>query len=88
MVYRHYGKDYTVTNGPMVYDIDTSHYLDGANSTHNVNNTTYIFNPSIPFIKAIWDAGGVDTLDFNNFSKPQKISLVDGEYSTSGFLEN
>ena len=30
-VYRHNDKDYTVTHGPMVYDIATYHYLYGAN---------------------------------------------------------
>ena len=87
-VYRYKDKDYTVTHGPMVYDIATYHYLYGANTTHNVDDTTYTFDPKIPFIKAIWDAGGVDTLDFNNFSKGQIISLVDGEYSTTSFDVN
>ena len=87
-IYRHNEKDHTVTHGPMVYDIATYHYLYGANSTHNVNNTTYTFDPNTPFIKAIWDAGGVDTLDFNNFSKSQIINLVDGEYSTTNFDVN
>ena len=87
-VYRLNDKDYTETHGPMVYDMATYHYLYGANPTHNLNNTTYTFDPKTPFIKAIWDAGGNDTLDFNNFSKNQIINLVDGEYSTTGFDVN
>ena len=87
-VYRHNDKDYTVTHGPMVYDMATYHYLYGANPNHNLNNTTYTFDPKTPFIKAIWDAGGNDTLNFNNFSKSQIISLVDGEYSTTSFDVN
>ena len=72
----------------MVYDMATYHYLYGANPAHNISDTTYTFDPKTPFIKAIWDAGGNDTLDFNNFSKSQTISLVDGEYSTTGFDVN
>jgi hypothetical protein len=53
--------------------------------THNSGDTTYSFDPDTPFIEAIWDAGGNDTLDFSNFSKSNTISLVDGEYSTIGF---
>ncbi len=78
-------KSYAVASSLMVYDIASLQYLYGANLSYNVNDTTYTFNPNTPFIKTIWDAGGVDTLDFNNFSKRQIISLVDGEYSTIGF---
>jgi len=53
--------------------------------SHNASDTTYSYKPDTPFIEAIWDAGGTDTLDFSNFSKANTISLVDGEYSTIGF---
>ena len=87
-VYRNNEKDHTVTHGPMVYDIATYHYLYGANPSYNQTDTIYTFDPNTPFIKAIWDAGGVDTLDFNNLSKSQVISLIDGEYSTTSFDVN
>ena len=79
------GNNYTVASTPMVYDIAPLQYLYGANMSHNASDTTYSFDPDTPFIKAIWDAGGTDTLDFSNFSKANTISLVDGEYSTIGF---
>lgn len=79
------GNNYTVVSTPMVYDIAPLQYLYGANMSHNASDTTYSFDPDTPFIKAIWDAGGTDTLDFSNFSKANTISLVDGEYSTIGF---
>ena len=78
-------KIYIVVATPMVYDIAALQYLYGANMTHNSGDTTYSFDPDTPFIKAIWDAGGNDTLDFSNFSKSNTISLEDGEYSTIGF---
>ena len=79
------GVDYVVASTPMVYDIAAIQYLYGANMTHNSGDTTYSFDPDTPFIEALWDAGGNDTLDFSNFSKDNTISLVDGEYSTIGF---
>ena len=79
------GVNYVVASTPMVYDIAAIQYLYGANMTHNSGDTTYSFDPDTPFIEAIWDAGGKDTLDFSNFSKSNTISLVDGEYSTIGF---
>ncbi|MDA8852201.1 M10 family metallopeptidase C-terminal domain-containing protein [Hyphomicrobiales bacterium] len=79
------GNNYKVASTPMVYDIAPLQYLYGANMSHNASDTTYSYKPDTPFIKAIWDAGGTDTLDFSNFSKTNTISLVDGEYSTIGF---
>ena len=79
------GNNYTVASTPMVYDIAPLQYLYGANMSHNASDTTYSYKPDTPFIEAIWDAGGTDTLDFSNFSKANTISLVDGEYSTIGF---
>ena len=79
------GVNYVVASTPMVYDIAAIQYLYGANMTHNSGDTTYSFDPDTPFIEAIWDAGGNDTLDFSNFSESNTISLVDGEHSTIGF---
>ena len=79
------GNNYKVASTPMVYDIAPLQYLYGANMKHNSGNTSYSYNPDTPFIEAIWDGGGIDTLDFSNFSKTNIISLVDGEYSTIGF---
>ena len=79
------GNNYKVASTPMVYDIAPLQYLYGANMSHNASDTTYNYKPDTPFIEAIWDAGGTDTLDFSNFNKANTISLVDGEYSTIGF---
>ena len=79
------GNNYKVASTPMVYDIAPLQYLYGANMSHNASDTTYSYKPDTPFIEAIWDAGGTDTLDFSNFSKANTISLVDGDYSTIGF---
>ena len=79
------GNNYKIASTPMVYDIAPLQYLYGANMSHNASDTTYSYKPDTPFIEAIWDAGGTDTLDFSNFNKTNTISLVDGEYSTIGF---
>lgn len=79
------GNNYKVASTPMVYDIAPLQYLYGANMSHNASDTNYSYKPDTPFIEAIWDAGGTDTLDFSNFRKANTISLVDGEYSTIGF---
>ncbi len=42
-------------------------YLDGANPSNNVHDTNYTFDPNRPFVKAIWDAGRVYMLEFNDF---------------------
>ena len=79
------GNNYKFASTPMVYYIAPLQSLYGANMRHNASDTTYNFKPDTPFIEAIWDAGGTDTLDFSNFSKANTISLVEGEYSTIGF---
>ena len=56
---------YTVISTPMVYDIVALQYLYGANNNFNGENTTYTFDPETPFIKTIWDSGGVDTIDLS-----------------------
>lgn len=76
--------DYLIT-GPMVYDIRAIQYLYGANMEFHAGNDTYSYASNVPFFKAIWDAGGKDTLDLSNFTKACIINLEPGSYSTLGF---
>ena len=74
--------DYTVISTPMVYDIVALQYLYGENNNFNVENTTYTFDPEIPFIKTVWDSGGIDTIDLSRLEKNNTLNLEPGEYST------
>tara|TARA_Y100001968_G_scaffold124895_1_gene113875 strand:- start:827 stop:2674 length:1848 start_codon:yes stop_codon:yes gene_type:complete len=79
---------YTVTSTPMLYDIAALQYLYGANNSYNIGDNNYSYNPEKPFIETLWDAGGIDTLDFSNFSKDNTINLNEGNSSTIGFDVN
>ena len=79
------GKNYGVSSSPMMWDIAGLQHLYGANKNTNKGNTTYKFSNTEPFFKTIWDASGVDTLDFSNFRKPLKINLSEGKLSTLSF---
>jgi len=73
---------------PMVYDIAAIQYLYGANNTTQTGNDTYRFDPSHPFYKSIWDAGGNDTIDVSNFSTQCTIDLTSGHYSSIGYINH
>ena len=73
--------NYLISSTPMVYDIAAIQHLYGA-ASHNDGNTTYEYDPAEPFVEAIWDSGGYDTLDLSNFDKACTIDLTPGAYST------
>jgi serralysin len=78
-------KEYAIPSTPMAYDIAALQYLYGSNTKFNSGDTTYTFDPNIPEIKLIWDGGGIDTLNFGNFSESSTINLANGSYSTVPF---
>ncbi len=71
-----------VPETPMVYDIAAIQYLYGANNTFHPRNDTYTFDPTHPFYKTIWDAGGNDAINVSNFSTNCTIDLTPGHYSS------
>ena len=75
---------YLISSTPMVYDIAAVQHLYGA-ASHNTADTVYKYDPSKPVVEAIWDSGGIDTLDFSNFGKALDINLTPGAYSTIAF---
>jgi hypothetical protein len=80
--------DYVLSSTPMVYDIAALQHLYGPTS-YNESDTVYSYNPLVPFAEAIWDSGGMDSLNFYDFSTDLTISLKEGEYSTIPFeIEN
>lgn len=84
---------------PLLDDIAAAQLLYGANMTTRTGNTVYGFNSnsgrdfysatsaSSKLIFAVWDAGGVDTLDFSGYSNAQIIDLREGFFSSVGGLK-
>jgi serralysin len=80
---------------PMAHDIAAIQSLYGLNMTTRTGDTVYGFNSnagraafdfsqnSLPVI-AIWDAGGIDTLDFSGWSTASRIDLNPGASSDGG----
>ncbi|MDD2780798.1 family 16 glycosylhydrolase [Sulfuricurvum sp.] len=72
--------DYAFSQTPMVYDILALQTIYGANTNTNLGNDTYVFS-SDEIYKTIWDAGGIDTLDFTGIEYSNIIDLTAGSYS-------
>jgi serralysin len=84
---------------PLLHDIAAVQAMYGADMTTRTGNTTYGFNSNAgravfdftlnpdPIV-AIWDAGGIDTLDASGFSQNQRISLEPGTFSDIGAMTN
>jgi serralysin len=80
---------------PLTHDIAAIQSLYGENMTTRTGDTHYGFNsnadrPAFDFalnlnpVVAIWDAGGVDTLDFSGWSSASRIDLAPGASSDGG----
>lgn len=80
---------------PMIMDIYAVQQLYGANMSVRNGNTVYGFNSTansaqfdftvnIRPVVAIWDGGGVDTIDVSGWSMAQTINLGDGAFSNVG----
>lgn len=80
---------------PMLMDIYAIQSLYGANMSTRNGNTVYGFNSTAGNdaydfsindnpVLAIWDGGGIDTLDFSGYAHDQVITLVSGEFSDVG----
>lgn len=69
-------------NTPMLLDIAAAQYLYGANMGHATGDDVYTFDPSVPFMRTIWDAGGRDTISIDNFTRGSTIDLRAGSFSS------
>ena len=81
---------------PLIHDIAAAQRIYGADMTTRTGNDVYGFNTNIvgrdtfDFVKtpapigAIWDAGGIDTLDTSGFATTQLIDLRAGSLSSIG----
>ncbi|HEX8625766.1 MAG TPA: M10 family metallopeptidase C-terminal domain-containing protein [Allosphingosinicella sp.] len=81
---------------PLIHDIAAAQRIYGADMTTRTGDDVYGFNTNIvgrdtfDFVKtpapigAIWDAGGIDTLDTSGFATTQLIDLRAGSLSSIG----
>jgi len=84
------------SSAPLLDDIAAIQRLYGANMTTRTGDTVYGFNSNtgLPWfttnnsssgvIFSVWDAGGIDTLDFSIYSQRQVIDLRQGHFSNVG----
>lgn len=91
-----YGGRYSAA--PLLDDIAAVQLEYGANMSTRTGDTIYGFNSTAgrpwfdamasgqKLIFAVWDAGGIDTLDFSGFSTRQLIDLREGAFSNVGGL--
>ena len=70
---------------PMVFDIAAIQYIYGANNNYKTGDDVYTFDPTKPFYKTIWDAGGKDAISVSNFSLACVIDLTPGNYSSLSY---
>ncbi|HEX8388979.1 MAG TPA: M10 family metallopeptidase [Sphingomonas sp.] len=83
---------------PLVHDVAAIQAMYGADLTTRTGDTVYGFNSTAgraaydftvntrPVV-TIWDAGGVDTLDFSGWRTPSRIDLNEGAFSNGGGIE-
>jgi hypothetical protein len=81
--------------GPQLHDIAAVQRLYGVNMNTRTEDTIYGFNSNTGLthytitaggspVFAIWDAGGIDTLDLSGFSTPSEIDLRAEAFSGAG----
>ncbi|HKP25060.1 MAG TPA: M10 family metallopeptidase, partial [Dongiaceae bacterium] len=68
---------------PMLLDILAIQYIYGANMTTRAGDDVYKFSTSEQ-LRAIWDAGGIDTIDASNQTLAATIDLEEGAFSSIG----
>ncbi len=73
---------------PMLLDIAAAQYLYGANMAYRTGDDVYRFDPSVPFMRTIWDAGGSDTISIANFTRGSTIDLRAGSFSSISILSD
>ncbi|HEY1383550.1 MAG TPA: M10 family metallopeptidase, partial [Dongiaceae bacterium] len=69
---------------PMLLDILAIQYIYGANMSTRTGNNSYTFSNTAEQLRAIWDAGGIDTIDASNQALAATINLNDGAFSSIG----
>ena len=77
--------DGSYPTGPMLNDIAAIQHLYGVNPSYNPGDTTYTFDAAAPIVfQAIFDAGGVDTLNFSAYTTYITVDLRPGQWIDLG----
>lgn len=76
VIQKFYGVNTTTRTGDNIYGFDSNTQRDHYSLT----------SPDDTMITCIWDAGGIDTLNFYKYNKKQKIDLNEGAFSDVGGL--
>lgn len=97
----HWGQSgvWKYSSTPLLYDIAAAQQIYGANMSTRSGNSTYGFNISSDVgqeynlsahdsVFAIWDGGGIDTLDLSGYNTNQTITLEQGQFTSAGFMTN
>ena len=69
---------------PMLLDIQALQYLYGANLTHKSGDDVYSFDHNGKYWETIWDAGGIDRIDYRESEAGATIDLREGSWSSLG----
>jgi serralysin len=69
---------------PMSLDIEAMQYLYGPNMTSHAGNDTYVYSQGSNYLETIWDAGGIDTIQYNATTSGGYINLTPGGWSKLG----
>jgi len=72
------------STSPLLNDIAAIQHIYGANMNTRSGDTVYSWAPNQQVFEAIWDAGGVDTIDWSNQTLDAKINLGAGQWSELG----
>ncbi|MEZ6092854.1 MAG: M10 family metallopeptidase C-terminal domain-containing protein [Pirellulaceae bacterium] len=70
----------------MLYDVLALQEMYGANTGYQTGNDQYVYNNSHRQI--LWDAGGIDTLNFANQFLNNNIDLREGRWSSLNGVDN
>lgn len=69
---------------PMWYDIMALQYIYGPNMSYHSGNDTYVFNANWNYSETIWDAGGIDTIQYVSEFRGGWIDLRAGHWNQLG----
>jgi len=83
---------------PMLIDIVAIQSIYGADYTTRSGNTTYGFNSNAGHDQfdfsvgqvpaAVWDGGGIDTIDLSGYNTASTLYLTEGDFSSFGHMTN
>lgn len=71
-----------------IYDIAKMQEYYGVNTNYNKLATVYKFQRNEDVVRAIWDAGGVDTINLSNQVRRQVVDLREGRLMSIGSMVN